>query len=165
MLTDKNEIVCTLPEFNEYRRDLHRVRREQEKEGERLQVVDDLNAQRIKIAGKVAEKIDEKSDKFHRMYGICNCSLPSSTEEVEGICKCRYEKFKFIDELDKQIIKQNSQDGKREKSQQNYAESSSEAVVLSDTRRNSIKNPCKYENIADYILKRKREIEDEKRSK
>lgn len=158
LLTGKNEVVCTLREFNDYRRDLHRAKREREKAAERLQVLDEIDGQRIKVARRVAKRVDEKSEKFHRIYGICECSQASIAGMNEGkSCHCRYENLKFIDELDMEIagrLSGSSKDGEILKSHQTPTR-----------RRNSITNPCKYENIVDYILKRKQEIDDEKRSK
>lgn len=158
LLTGKNEVVCTLREFNDYRRDLHRATREREKAAERLEVLDEIDGQRIKVARRVAKRVDEKSEKFHGIYGICECSQASIAGKNEGkSCKCRYENLRFIDELDKEIVGRlsgSSQDGEISNNHQ-----------TATRRKNSITNPCKYENIVDYILKRKQEIDDEKRSK
>lgn len=163
LLSDNNEIVCTLREFNDYRRDLHRALREKQRDAERLKLIDEVDERRIEIARKVENKVEKESEKYHRVYGVCTCSETTLSENAVKSCQCRYEKLKFVDELDVKIIRTSQEEEMLVKSQHNHCDSS--ATAHGDVRRNSIKNPCKYENNVDYILKRKRELEDEKRSK
>lgn len=160
LITDKNEIICNLRDFNEYRRDVFRMKREQQREAERLKLIDEIDERRIEIARKVEEKIEKRNDKYHQMYGVCNCSKTSVSENSEKSCQCRYEKLKFVDEMDVEIIRSS-----KEEATLNSNHNCRDPSAHGEVKRISIKNPCKYENNVDYILKRKREIEDEKRSK
>lgn len=69
MVTDKNEILCSLKDYNEYRQSLHRVHADHERARMSAQDFKEKLQKRLKISELVYKKIEAKNRKFTDTYG------------------------------------------------------------------------------------------------
>lgn len=60
-------MICSLKDFNSYRKYLFRINSEQQRNAMRLQNIEDLDRHRIKISDQVFEKIFKKRAKQQEM--------------------------------------------------------------------------------------------------
>ena len=63
LVSEDNEVICSLKDFNSYRKYLFRINSEKQRNEIRLQNIEDLDRHRIKISDQVFEKIDKKRAK------------------------------------------------------------------------------------------------------
>lgn len=67
-MTDKNEILCSLKDYNQYRESLFRVNADHQRARNKSEDATDLLQKRLKISDTVFKKIEEKNRKFSELY-------------------------------------------------------------------------------------------------
>ncbi|CAO1403065.1 unnamed protein product [Diamesa tonsa] len=67
LVSEDNEVICSLKDFNSYRKFLFRINSEKQRNEMRLQNLEDLDRHRLKISDQVFEKIDKKRAKQKEM--------------------------------------------------------------------------------------------------
>ncbi|CAO1405305.1 unnamed protein product [Diamesa serratosioi] len=67
LVSEDNEVICSLKDFNSYRKYLFRVNAEKQRKAWRLQNIEDLDKHRLKISDKVFEKMFKKRQKQQEM--------------------------------------------------------------------------------------------------
>lgn len=68
-MTDKNEILCSLKDYNEYRQSLFRVKADHQRVRNKLNDDEELLKKRLRISDEVYKKIEKKNKKFFDTYG------------------------------------------------------------------------------------------------
>lgn len=68
-MTDKNEILCSLQEYNKYRESLFRVRADHQRARNKIDDAKEALQKRLKISDTVYKKLENKNIKFAHTYG------------------------------------------------------------------------------------------------
>lgn len=67
LVSEDNEVICSLKDFNTYRKYLFRINSEKQRYALRLQNLEDLDKHRLKISDEVFQKLFKKREKQQKM--------------------------------------------------------------------------------------------------
>lgn len=67
-ITENNEVVCSLKDFNKFRECVHRSKAEIEAAKKRVQHEEQLDDRRLLLSRNLFEKVDKKNKKFSEIY-------------------------------------------------------------------------------------------------
>lgn len=69
LITDTNEIICDVKEFNDFRKILHRLKIEDGASDRKTALIDSKDWNRVKLSDQTFKHINEKRQKFLEKYG------------------------------------------------------------------------------------------------
>lgn len=92
-ITDENEVVCSVKDYNDYRKLLHRVKTESQAAKKRTDYIQDLDWNRFKLSKLHFDEIHKKHEKFVDKYsedlGCCVEENPIKHGSVKEIMRRR----------------------------------------------------------------------------
>lgn len=82
-ITNRNEVICSLKDVNDYRKYLHRMSADGNAAGRRQANVNDLDCHRLKASSLLFEKIHAKNRKFREVYQSDGCCATTAANPLK----------------------------------------------------------------------------------